>query len=95
MRTPEQLQDAILLVAYASLKESAESLSVDNIEAEAARIERCVEFEYKNSKLDLHFDEFVVKFLTDNYLELVYGDLYLNDYLDDVPEPNIEEVYEI
>lgn len=83
----EQLETAFTIVAFASLKENNEPLTKENLEAESARIERCVEFYYKTQEHDLQYPEFAKKFLFENQKEIIYGDKFLNDYLDDVPEP--------
>lgn len=83
----EQLETAFTIVAFASLKENQEPTDNKNILAESARIERCVEYYYKTTEHDLQYPEFAKKFLFENQKEIIYGDKFLNDYLDDVPEP--------
>ena len=90
----ENLQHAFNIVAYSSLKENNEPLDQENIEAEAARIERCVEFYYKTDKqAELDYPEFASKFLQDNYKEIVFGDKYLGFFLEDLPEGQEKEFY--
>ena len=84
-------QQAIYIVAYASLNENNEPVFPENIESEANRIERCIEYHYQYTKHDLHYAEFISKFLTDNYHDIVYNDTFLDFYIDDVPEIKIEE----
>jgi hypothetical protein len=46
IKTPSQesLETAFKLVAYSALKENGELVTSENIETEANRIERCVEY---------------------------------------------------
>lgn len=88
----DQLETAFKIVAFASLKENNEDLSPESIEIESARIERCTEYYYKIQEHDLQYPEFAKKFLFDNQKEIIYGDKFLFDFLDDVPEP-VEHQY--
>lgn len=83
----EQLETAFEIVAFASLKENGESTDKENILAESARIERCTEFYYKTTEHDLQYPEFAKKFLFENQKDIIYGDKFLKDYLQDVQEP--------
>lgn len=89
----EQLETAFQIVAFASLKENNEDLSPESIAIESARIERCTEFYYKIQEHDLQYPEFAKKFLFENQKEIIYGDKFLNDYLDDVPEPEERQFF--
>lgn len=79
------LEQAFNIVAYSSLKENSEPLDAANIEAESARIERCVEYFYKKDKTsDLDYPQFASKFLQEKYKDIVHTAKYLGDWLDDV-----------
>lgn len=89
VKTPsvEGLEKAFQLIAYSSLKENDEPLNFENIEAEASRIERCVEHFYvidKTVKLD--YPQFASKFLQDNFKKIVFGTKFLDSYLDNIPD---------
>ena len=89
--TIEQLQKAFDIIAYSSLHENHEPVTPENIEAESARIERCVEHFYKlDKKCELDYPEFASKFLKDNYNDIVFTAKYLDQYLDDVSD-DVEE----
>lgn len=90
----EGLQKAFSIIAFASLKENNESLKDENIDAEAARIERCVEYYYKiDKKADLDYPEFASKFLQDNYKEIVFGTKYLGFFTEDIPAGKEREFF--
>jgi hypothetical protein len=79
------LEKAFTIVAFSSLKENGEPVDAANVEAESARIERCVEHFYKLDKdSDLDYPQFASKFLQDKYHDIVYTAKYLGDFLDDV-----------
>lgn len=79
------LEQAFNIVAYSSLKENNEPLDAENIEAESARIERCVEYYYKTDKdSELDYPQFASKFLQEKFKDIVYSSRYLGDFLDDV-----------
>lgn len=85
--TLKNLEKAFQLVAYSSLKENNEPINFDNIEAESARITRCVEHHYKIDK-EVKFDylQFASNFLQENFRQLVFGKKFLGNYLDGIPE---------
>lgn len=83
--TQDQLDRLSLTISYLSLRENNEPLHQTNIDAETARIERMVEYEYKiEPSGKLHLIDFSIHFLKENYYEIIYGTKYLNDYLSDV-----------
>lgn len=85
--TTEGLQNAFNIIAYASLKENGEPTNAANIDAEAARIERCVEYHYRTDKqVELDYPQFASKFLQENMQEIIHGDKYFGFYLDDVSD---------
>jgi hypothetical protein len=93
IKTPSQesLETAFKLVAYSALKENGELVTSENIETEANRIERCVEYYYKrDKKIELDFPKFASKFLQENFKSLVFSDKYIGQYLDDVSDKVIE-----
>lgn len=92
--TLEALQKAFDIIAFSSLKENNEPVTAENIGAEAARIERCVEHHYKlDKKCDLDYPEFASKFLQDNYHDIVFTDKYVYDYINDVNDDVKEKQY--
>lgn len=82
----DRLTKAFNLIAFASLHENGDDLFLENLEAEAARIERCVERYYTNTDHNMQYPEFVSDFLQRNYKEIVFGDKFLGDFLDDVTD---------
>ena len=82
----EQLEKAFQIVGFASLKENGEPVYQANIDAEADRIERCVEFFYRTEDHDLQYPEYASKFLQERYKRIVFGSEYLGDWMDDVSE---------
>lgn len=96
IKTPSYngLQKAFQIVAFSSLKENNEPLDDANIDAEMARIERCVEFYYKKDKsVELDYPQFASKFLQDNYKDIVFGTKYLGFFTDDIPEGKEKDFY--
>jgi hypothetical protein len=96
IKTPsvEGLQKAFTIVAYSSLKQNNEPLNGENIEAEAARIERCVEYYYKiDKKAELDYPIFASKFLQDNFKQIISGNNFLGYFLDDLPEGKEKQFY--
>jgi hypothetical protein len=75
----ERRENAILLVAYASLKAADESTNRENVYAEAARIERIIAQEYVEFKGDVEYNQFALDFIKKNAEEIVYGDKYSFD----------------
>lgn len=82
----DRLEKAFSIVAFESLIKNDEPIFLENIEAEAARIERCVEHFYKVENHDLQYPEYVSKFLQERYKDIVYGSKYLGDWLDGVQD---------
>ena len=85
------LEQAFSVVALGRLKKLDKPFNQDSIQAEAARIERCVEYMYKiDKKVELDYQQFASKFLKDNLKQLIsgnrYSGLYLNDVIDNVKE---------
>jgi hypothetical protein len=80
----DRLEKAFSIIAFASLRENGEPLFSENVEAEAARIERCVEHFYGAENHDLQYPEYASKFLQERYYDIVYGATYLGDWLDGV-----------
>ena len=86
MNSIERLETAFLIVGLASLKANNEPIDKENIEYEAYRIERCVEFFYRTEDHDLQYPEYASKFLQERYKRIVFGSEYLGDWMDDVSE---------
>lgn len=84
--TQDRLDKAFSIVAAASLSENGEPVFLENVEYEASRIERCVEFFYKSENHDLHYPEYASKFLQERYKDIVFGSKYLGDWLEDVQD---------
>jgi hypothetical protein len=82
----DRLEKAYSIVAFASLSENQEPVFLENVEAEASRIERCVEYFYTKENHDLQYPEYASKFLQERYKDIVYGVKYLGDWLGDVQE---------
>ena len=88
------LDRAFTIVAFSSLKENGEPVDDANVEAESARIERCVEYFYKTSKDDtLDYPQFASKFLQEKFHDIVHTAKYLGDFLDDVSNDVQEKRY--
>ena len=87
----DRLEKAFGIVAFASLTENDEPVFLENIEAESARIERCVEFFYTKENHDLQYPEYASKFLQERYKDIVYSTKYLGDFLEGVADVNYEE----
>lgn len=90
MKTTERLQKAFDIIAFASLQTAGEPLLLENIEAESARIERCVDFHYKTETHDMEYTDFVTSFLQENYKDIVFTSVYDGDWLDDVKDTETE-----
>ena len=84
MNSIERLETAFLIVGLASLKANNEPTDKENIEYEAYRIERCVEYFYVKENHDLHYLDYATKFLRQRYNDIVHRDKYLGDWMDDV-----------
>ena len=96
MNTPvlDRLEKAFNIIAIASLKENGEPVFTENIQAEADRIERCVEHFYKVENHDLQYPEYASNFLQERYKDIVYGPKYLGDWLDDVSDSSVSSSVE-
>lgn len=79
-------EDKLRLIAYASLLNAGESTDTANIEAEMARIERIAEKYYIKS--DLHYEDFMIKWLNANGRDIVYSDIFCYD--EDIPDDYTE-----
>ena len=79
--TIEAVEKSFQIVAYSNLKVNSKPLTMDNVESEAQRIERCVEFYYIQENHEKQYLEFAADFLLKNYKELVFGTKYALDYL--------------
>jgi hypothetical protein len=93
IKTPSNdgLDQAFAVVALGRLKKLDKPFNNDSIQAEAARLERCVEYMYKiDKKMELNYQQFASNFLKDNLKQLIsgnkYSGLYLNDVTDNVKE---------
>jgi len=88
----KQLEQAFKVIAFARMK-NANITSVEEIEVEANRVERCVEFNYTYNSHDLSFSDFATQFLKDNFKEMVFGTKFNGDYLEDIQDPIAEREY--
>ena len=79
----EKLQTGIAIIANAriTLRET-DAL----FETECARIERCLEHEYKISKEEMDFNVFALEFIKYNLKDLVLHSNYSGTYLSDVQD---------
>lgn len=86
----EKKDDALFLLAYASLKEWNEPTDAENIDAEIARIERVIEQFYLESP-DEEYNAFILNWIKDNAHDLVYTDKFTYDVKipDDPTETNV------
>ena len=84
--TIEAVEKSFQIVAYSNLKVNSKPLTMDNIETEAQRIERCVEYYYIQENHEKQYLEFAADFLMKNYKELVFGTKYALDYLMNIKE---------
>ena len=90
----EKLRTAFKLVAYSSLIENKKEVNFDNIENEASRIERCVEHYYKIDKeVKYEFSEFASLFLTSKFKEIVFGETFRGNFIDDIGDGKERSVF--
>ena len=95
MTTRKGLDKALLITAFTSLKENGEPTDERNVYAEVSRITRAIEHEYKSDKTrGFHFINYASNFLKDNFKEIIWGDKYLGQYLDDVKDVKDESFNE-
>jgi hypothetical protein len=85
-----QLENAFKVIALASLQQHNESTEFTNVDHEALRIERCVEFFYVSEDHDMSFGEFAVNFLKTNLKDLVARTKFNSDYLEDLQNTRSE-----
>lgn len=90
--TMEQVDEALRVVAFYSLKNKTKSTTQDGVECETHRIERCVEYMYVQEDHNMQYLEFASNFLTKNSKELVFGNKFDGDYLDGIPDASEESV---
>ena len=90
--TTKQLEQAFKVIAFARMK-MANITSLEEIDVEANRVERCVESNYAYTDHDLSFSDFATNFLKDNFKELVFGTKFNSDYLEDIQDPSTERAY--
>ena len=84
--TVDAIEKSFQVVAYSFLKQNAKDLSIENVEIEAQRLERCVEFYYVKENHEMQYLEFAADFLLKNFKEIVFGAKYALDYLMNIPE---------
>lgn len=84
--TVDAVEKSFQIVAYYTLKQNKKELSIENVENEAQRLERCVEFYYVKESHDMQYLEFAADFLLKNFKELIFGVQYALEYLTDTPE---------
>ena len=91
----QALEQAFLVVAAARFLNANKKLSdISNIEKEASRIERCVDYYYKIDKaVKFDYPTFVSNFLKENYKEIVFGTKYHGLFLDELPDGKERETY--
>ena len=88
------LEEAFNTLAVVSLQNKNIKTSIDLIETESARLERCVEYHYKIDKeVKLDYPNFAGQFLLENFKELIKGDKFSGLYIDDLPEGLEKECY--
>ena len=88
----KQLEQAYKVIAFSRMK-IANVTSLEEIDVEANRIERCVEFNYAYTDHDSSFADFATQFLKENFKELVFGTQFNGNYLDDLQDPTTEREY--
>ena len=84
--TVAAVEKSFQIVAYSTLKQNSKELSIENVEIEAQRLERCVEFYYVKENHEMQYLEFASDFLFKNFKEIVFGAKYALDYLMNIPE---------
>lgn len=87
-------EDALLLIAFASLKHWQESIDIENILAEKARIERVISDEYVKSTTYKEYNQFVLDFIKKYGREIVYTNIYNYDieFPDEHYELNVDTI---
>lgn len=75
----ERKQQALKLIAFASLKYNDEPIELDNIRAETSRIARIVADEYVHSSTELDFNKFVLNWIKKHGEEVVKTDRWTYD----------------
>ena len=76
----KQIKSALNIIAQTRLSSSDSWL----IECEVGRLERCLEFFYREEDHDFHLFEFYSHFIQKNFKELTFGTLFSGDYTEDV-----------
>lgn len=80
----ERKENALLLLAFASLKEYNEPTTQENISAEKARLERVISQEYLHDQNDVEYNQFILDWIQVHAEEVVYSD----DWTYDVEVPD-------
>jgi len=87
IRQSELLQNAVSLVAFATLKQNRIPTVPESVEKEASRLWRMVEHYYKiDKKVLFDLPQFTANFLQENYKEIVFGTKFSGLFIDDVPD---------
>lgn len=90
--TETQIKNALRILAKGRLPNA----DLDDIECEVGRLDRCIEWFYKEQDHDMHFLEFSSHFIQQNFKELLFGTLFSGNYTEDVldePTPDISNYY--
>lgn len=85
----KQLDQAYKVIAFSRMK-IANMTSLEEIDVEANRIERCVEFNYTYTNHDSSFADFASQFLKENFKALIFGAQFNGTYLEDLKDSTTE-----
>lgn len=88
----EQLEICYRVIAIAILDKSHIAYTEYEIEQEAFRIERVIDFHYKNQEHNLHYGEFAKKFIQKNYRAMIEKTDFHGKYIEDVPDISVSDM---
>lgn len=80
----ERKQQALKLIAFASLKYNNEPVDIENIVAETSRLSRIVADEYIKSTTEKDFNKFCLDWIKKNGEDFIKSDLWTFDI--DIPD---------
>ena len=81
----DRLDKAFKIVAVTILVNRSQPLERDDIEKEAARIERCTEHFYRTESHDLQYPEYATNFLKERFRDITSGK-YDGEWLDGIKD---------
>jgi hypothetical protein len=86
LETLKKVERAVEFIAANKVIKLSDPTATD-FDNECGKIERCVEYHYRNSKSDMEFNLFALTFLKEHAEDFIFTHKYDDMYISDVPNP--------